>query len=448
MKYFYDAQIRRKILHFQRMFSDYYISHGLDKNGKQILQKVPCRFIEGNRQVEHILRNNSENAAQVAPMFTFCIDTIELAREKLQSSSAYSENNIVEREYDPVTQRYKETRGNSYNIKRLNPVNIPIRFKLFMWTTNIDQKLQLFEQLRLIYTPSVDIQESTNFLDWTNLSTLELTDWSWGSKMLPIGTDDPIDIMEFTFVMNTFLTPPAKVTPENQVETIIIDKGFGHCPDDLFHRSLNQVVRSVHTPGNHYIKVEDNIITLLDEGGITTKTNWITLFGKYNQFVNNQTQLKIKILTDDLENSVNSVFGTIEIHPLNDKQLIWTIDQDSLPSITLDPIDEVINPLEEFPDNGLPTAQLGQRYLLIDHIPENTVAWGDITAFSDDIIEYYDNKWNVVFSSKDNENREVVIDTSSNTRYLWDKDNGWVNVIEGTWRPGFWSLIFNYQVQE
>lgn len=446
MKFFYDAQIRRKILHFGRLFGDIYISVGNDENGNMLIQRVPCRFADTTRQVEHIIRNNSENSVQSVPMMSYHIDTIDIARDKTQCNNSFLEHNIVEREYDTATNRYTSNRGAAYYIKRFNPINIPIKFKLNIWTSNLEHKLQIFEQLRMIFNPSIDIQESTNFLDITSLSSVELTDWNWSTKSFPIGNDDPIDVLEMSFTMNTFLTPPALVKPEKQIEQIVVNTGFGNCPDDMINWSLDKIVRSVHTPGDNFIRIEDNIITLLDGYGKTTTTTWDILLAKYGKHKDGITQLKLRILTNDIENSSNDVVGSISINPTDRTQLIWNIDVDTLPSATLNPVNAVIDPHQQFPDNFLPSATVGQRYLLVDDIPNNTAAWGNIEASVDDIIEYDGIKWNVVFDASEEIGNEVIIDLITAKRYMWNSQTGWSNLVEGVWRTGFWRLIFNIVV--
>ena len=56
MQFFYDAQIRRYITQLIRMLSNFNVqdAHGNDK-------QVPVMYGDITRQVDHILRDNSEN---------------------------------------------------------------------------------------------------------------------------------------------------------------------------------------------------------------------------------------------------------------------------------------------------------------------------------------------------------------------------------------------------
>jgi hypothetical protein len=54
--------------------------------------------------------------------------------------------------------------------------------------------------------------------------------------------------------------------------------------------------------------------------------------------------------------------------PVDDRLLIYTIDPDTLPQNTLDPVDGVINPLVTGPNAGLPGPVNGRRYLIVENI--------------------------------------------------------------------------------
>ena len=48
-----------------------------------------------------------------------------------------------------------------------------------IWSGNTDQKLQLLEQVLILFNPSIQLQQNQNPLDWTSLYEVELTDIQW-----------------------------------------------------------------------------------------------------------------------------------------------------------------------------------------------------------------------------------------------------------------------------
>ena len=55
---------------------------------------------------------------------------------------------------------------------------MPVPYKLTMncdiWTSNTDQKLQILEQIFMLFNPSLEIQTTDNYIDWTSLSVLNM----------------------------------------------------------------------------------------------------------------------------------------------------------------------------------------------------------------------------------------------------------------------------------
>ena len=54
-----------------------------------------------------------------------------------------------------------------------------------MATSNTDQKLQLLEQILVLFNPALEIQQNDNPVDWTTITTVELTDIQWTSRSIP-----------------------------------------------------------------------------------------------------------------------------------------------------------------------------------------------------------------------------------------------------------------------
>jgi len=77
--FFYDEQIRRYILQFLRIFSDFKIELPPDDNGVRVQKRIPIVYGDMSRMVAQILRNNDENTSVAAPMFSGYIRTVEMA---------------------------------------------------------------------------------------------------------------------------------------------------------------------------------------------------------------------------------------------------------------------------------------------------------------------------------------------------------------------------------
>lgn len=139
------------------------------------------------------------------------------------------------------------------------------------------------------------------------------------------------------------------------------------------------------------------------------------------------------------------IVGTIVQDPLDDRFLIYNIDPDTLPQNTLDPVDSVINPLLTGPGAGLPAAADGTRYLIVEDVGSDnstTVAWGDLVAYANDIIEYNGtlSKWEVSFDSRNSEFVEFVTNLTTDIQYRFF-DGTWVKSVDGWYSDGDWSVV-------
>ena len=72
-QFFYDNQIRRFLLQFAKIFSNWYVTKGKDPNGNDILVRVPIMYGDQSRQVQTIIQNNSASSLPAAPMITYFI---------------------------------------------------------------------------------------------------------------------------------------------------------------------------------------------------------------------------------------------------------------------------------------------------------------------------------------------------------------------------------------
>ena len=141
------------------------------------------------------------------------------------------------------------------------------------------------------------------------------------------------------------------------------------------------------------------------------------------------------------------IVGTIVPDPLDDRLLIYNVDQDTLPQNTLDPIEAVINPLVTGPNAGLPGPINGKRYLIVEDIGSEgstTIAWGGLVAYANDIIQYNagSNEWFVAFDSNAATTMEYVTNLATEVQYRYVPEEGmWVKSYEGWYGEGDYSIV-------
>ncbi len=457
-QYFYSGEIRRFLLQVSRIFSNFQVAYNTsDGSGNVIYSTIPVRYSDSSRQASTIIKNNSENSLNNAPAISFYISNLKYDRDRIQDPTFTDKFNIKNKQFDIATQQYLPSQGNSYSVERLMPSPYLMNIRVDVWSSNTQQKLEILEQILPLFNPSLEIQSTDNYIDWTSLTTIELVDVTWSSRSIPVGSDDSIDIATMEFQIPIWLSVPAKVKKMGSyIASIISNIDFiNGC--DIFNSSS----RSVITFNNYDIFVNNGIIKLLPENQyLTTKNsldignvsgtaqNWAAATSPYGNIKPGISQIGLTYFNNS--NSFSEILGSITINPLDPLQLLYSVDPQTLPENTLDPITEIINPLEVAPGiNGLQSAQIGQRYLLTNNIGNvnnsNNAAIGwtfnniPTIAKTNDIIQFNGNNWDISFNSTDN-NIQYVTSLSTNFQYKWT-GKIWKEGWQGLYKAGMWRLI-------
>ena len=463
-QFFYDGQIRRFLLQFTRIFSNFQIEYGNETDGvnNAALIRVPVRYGDASRNAQTIIQENSRNSLPSTPLMTFYITAMDYDRPRMQEPYHVSNMSVRQRSYDQATQTFETTQGNAFTIERLMPVPYRLTINLDIWTSNTNQKMQLLEQIVTLFNPSLEIQSTDNFIDWTSLSVLELDSVTWSSRTIPIGTDNPVDIATLKFGLPIWISSPAKVKKLGVVERIVnsIYDAQGDLNNAVTDNDLLMGTRLLVTPWNYKIVVIENKIqclyapTIVPDGSLDTliptqivagsSLLWPTLISAYGVYRPGISQIRL----DQPDGSV--IVGTIVVDPNDDRLVLFNVDPDTAPANTLAPIDAIINPLVSGPGDGLPVAVTGQRYLLTEGTGSNDPAsaalgWSGtggqpLVANANDIIEYTGTRWRVVFASVGQTDQQYVTNIVTGTQYEW---NGtyWIKAYQGEYVGGTWSIV-------
>jgi hypothetical protein len=383
-----------------------------------------------------------------APFISAYITNLQIARDRLQEPRLIDKVQVAERKYDNTNQEYIAEIGNTYTVERHMPVPYNLNMAVDIWCSNTDQKMQLLEQILVLFNPAIELQANDNPLDWTNITNVELIDIVWSSRAVPQGVDTQLDIATLTFSMPIWLNPPAKVKKQSIIKQIIARVNNTDSIDDLdydprfidfFENFSGQIGTIVVTPENAQISVVGNNVTLLGAYGKNDDEKWKEYLEGFGELQPGISKLILR-QSADVEDSSNDVFGTLAFHPTNDNQLVFTLDSASLPSNTLTAVDKIIDPENVYPGNTLPAAVTGQRYLLVNPIPLGNKSFSStFTAEANDIIEYDGTSWTVSFDSSEVSATQYVTNSNTGTQYRWTGSQ-WIDSYQGQYKNGFWKL--------
>ncbi len=463
MLHFYEGQVRKFLTQFIRILSNFSVETGRLNDGEIKLRAVPVVYGDMTRQVANIIRNNSENAMQYAPRIAAYVTNLNYDRERMQNPYHIEKQHLKEREFNETTGEYTTKLGAGYTVEKVMPSPFRLNVAADIFTTNTDQKLQILEQILYLFNPDFEIQKSDNYIDWTSLSYVELTDITFSSRTIPVGADTEIDVASLRFSMPIWLSPPVKISKLGVIQKIIMsiyddDGGFSK---GLIDGTL--ISRSFISPNNFALLVTGNQLRLIGSTGTNVKSggdgfyaganepnnydpfeafgnpvNWNTVLNQYGKIINGTTQIKLE------QDNGNEIVGTVSTTPLDETILLFNIDTDTIPANTLTNVKKIINPLTFNPENP----QDGDRYLITDSIGDSTNtfdadAWGNLIANVNDIVQYNSTtgKWGVDFDASNPDSTQHYV-TNSNTgiQYKWNGTT-WQKSYEGIYQQGRWTLV-------
>ena len=210
----------------------------------------------------------------------------------------------------------------------------------------------------------------------TSLTVCELESTQWTNRVIPMGAENPIDICTLTFNVPIWISSPAKVKKLGVVERIIasVFDANGDASIAITDNDLLLGTRQVFTPFGYQTLLIGNKLQVLAQNAVVDQSNesltppdsppsnllWHNIIGMYGTL-----RPGISLIALEQEDG-SEVYGTIAYDPTDDRFLLFTVDEATVPANTLTPVDAVINPLFSGPDNGLDPAAEGQRYLLTE----------------------------------------------------------------------------------
>jgi hypothetical protein len=454
-EFFYDGQIRRFITQFMRMISNLQVEFGKTDLGAIALRRVPVYYGDSSRQVASILKNNSESTLSAVPAMAVYVSALQYDRERVQDPYMVSKVRIRERMYDPVTGVYLHEQGDLVTVDRPMPVPYRLTLKVDVWTSSTEQKLQLLEQLMVLFNPALEIQSSDNYVDWASLTAVFLTDTNWSSRSVPVGTEEPIDIATLTFEIPIWISAPVAVKQFGVIKKIIASlyDSQGNLSLDILDEG-KLISRQYFTPLNYGVLYAGNELILLKPedidnrrgGKYGTTDSWPALIDVYGgNFKNGISQIRLTTPAG------YEVVGTAAAHPTDKTKLLYTPFADTLPANTLDPVNAIIDPETVTVNADILTPAEGTSYLILNDIGSYdnlapSVAWptstGDnFVARANDIIKYTSGGWTVSFDSLSNINTiQYMTNLTTGTQYRWH-DSEWAKSVEGVYHEGLWSLV-------
>jgi len=276
-QFFYDAQCRRFIIQFIRIFSGWQVQFG-----ETSLKTVPIIYGDPSRQAATILRENSENTLLGVPAMAAYVTDLEYDRKRIQAPYFVDKRHVRMRQRDVNTGELTTEQGNAFTIERHMPVPYMLKMKLDIWTSNTTQKLQILEQILTLFNPDFEIQSSDNYFDWTSLTTVKIEGNNWSSRSVPVMASTAIDINTASFSIPIWISPPSKVKKLGIIHRVV-SSVYDLASDDNvnqmsgFDDNLLMGQRVRVAPLNFNILLLNNELTLFRNSEFVVDSDPVTL---------------------------------------------------------------------------------------------------------------------------------------------------------------------------
>jgi hypothetical protein len=318
--------------------------------------------------------------------------------------------NIRERNWEEVDGEvvYGNSQGGNYTVERLMPTPFTLTMKADIWSSNVDQKLQLFEQIMVLFNPSLDIQTTDNYIDWTSLSVVDIQNIMFTSRTIPQGIDSDVDIMTLEFKLPMYITPPAKVKKLGVIRNVIMNV-FGDTGDvldleDLVYNQESGNILSKTTENNYGVLLlksnngqdNDYDLSVLDPGEAARslgfdapektgrKIDWNEVLEIYGGYTPGISMIYF------LQPSGNEIRGTFVVNEVDPSFLLVTIPDRPSNTVIISTaypngrttVDAVIDPYKFNPEEtfgSIANIPVGTRYLILDDVNNSNNVGGNFT---------------------------------------------------------------------
>jgi len=483
-QHFYDNQLRRYITQLIRMMSGFSYK---DSSGN--INVVPVMYGDLTRQVASIIRDNTENKIPNAPRMAVYVTGLELDTDRLRDASYVEKVNVRERAFDEEGNEYLNTEGRNYTVERQMPTPYTITVNVDLWSSNTDQKLQIIEQILMLFNPSLEIQTTDNYLDWTSLSVVNLDSVTWSSRSIPQGAETEIDVATLTFTSPIWIAPPARVKRLGIITDIVsrihnsrdelidlttdidftITEGDAETETGIFVNEAGDLERGRRikryetdssafaiiktTWKNVDLLVLNGVAQLVKNGSVGSLTWW-----EFFEAFPARFEQGISTIHLQRADTANEIIGVLEIETSDPAQAVISWDSDTTPTDTVltsslgsrTNIDFIIDPQKLNPQELDLSAN--PRLLLLGAIgdvnnTDGADAWKnldgtDFVANANDIVEWTGTQWEIVFDSESHAGDTVFV-TNLNTGVQYKFENSeWLLAYEGEYPNGTWRIEF------
>jgi hypothetical protein len=213
--YFYNSQLATYFVQFMAIFQLLKVKTGKQANGEPTFINVPVEYGSKDRVAVAIKNDNTQNLPMRLPRMSAYMTELKVSPLRRKGVGFETAHSFLPRgELIPDGVKV---------IHQYMPIPYDITMELSVYSSNLFQRLQILEQILMLFDPDIQIQRSDAEFDWTKITILQLNGVTF-EENYPALTDRRMIIDTFTFNVPIWITPPAKIK-EDFVKNIWIRIG-------------------------------------------------------------------------------------------------------------------------------------------------------------------------------------------------------------------------------
>jgi hypothetical protein len=211
--FYYNGQLRNYLLQFCNIFAGLKVQTGKGTCAEDEFITVPIAIGSRDRVVAAIQSGNTQNKPFSLPSMSATMTGLALRDRKGIG--------VVDRKtYLPEGGVFPDDLKTAV---RVMPIPFMMTLELSIYASNTLQMHQMLEQILILFDPILQIQTNDAALDWTKITTVQLTGLN-NEENLPPGGDRRMIVWSLTFDMPIWISAPMDLKSEF-VKTIFIRLG-------------------------------------------------------------------------------------------------------------------------------------------------------------------------------------------------------------------------------
>lgn len=198
--YYYNKQIKKYLIQFMSIFAGLQVMTENREDGNPKVISVPVHYGSKDRVTASILSENTQNKPIRLPVMSAYLTGIDITPELRKGLGVQRRT--------PFLPRGEVFPDGIKVAHQLMPIPYRGQIELGIYTSNMDQHLQILEQIMIFFDPSIQIQISDGDLDWARLSTVEMTNINFDENY-PAGTDRRMIVSTLGFAVPMYISAPS-----------------------------------------------------------------------------------------------------------------------------------------------------------------------------------------------------------------------------------------------